>query len=436
MKKSIRRGLSLILATALMFCMIPAVGAETAETTTAPTYEYVFTRAATGVTSTTTADYYIQNLASEGIESLDSVSTGKWAPKGRLSGSGYIFLEKGYRYSVKNTSTADDHLLGSNGSLFEISVRESGTFIPSIKYYTHTDGSQVNIYIYKESMGDKTAAKYISAATNGTLAEKPVFSGTFNTYEKDAKEFGTMVPKTFENDLISLEKDMKYYLVVAIDGANTTNDSSNDATPLFFCQLYSFGLDKVETATDAPETVSGEVSFGAYSDVENSVTVTGINGYTYNNQIDSVAVGSTVKAVADTTNPNYKFLGWKRGSAEHGVWLTEEATVEFPIMTHTFLTAVYEPVEDDAAVNVEFYNYKGQYLDTAENVGDKAFSAITKPTATLTGYSNPFWTLDGVNEIADNTIFTKLTRIVAKYSSTDSFAVTIDSETIKGATSN
>ncbi|MBQ6698586.1 MAG: hypothetical protein IJN09_06040, partial [Oscillospiraceae bacterium] len=38
--------------------------------------------------------------------------------------------------------------------------------------------------------------------------------------------------------------------------------------------------------------------------------------------------------------------------------------------------------------------------------------------------------------IADNTIFTKLTRIVAKYSSTDSFAVTIDSETIKGATSN
>lgn len=185
----------------------------------------------------------------------------------------------------------------------------------------------------------------------------------------------------------------------------------------------------------APETVSGNVSLGAYSDVPDSVTVT-INGTASENEIESVAVGSTVKAVADTTNPKYKFLGWKRGSAERGVWLTEEATVEFPIMTHTFLTAVYEPVADEAIVNVEFYNYKGQYLDTAENVGNTAFSAITKPEPTLTGYSNPFWTLDGVNAIANDTTFTKLTRIVAKYSNTDSFAVTIDSETIKGATSN
>ena len=198
-------------------------------------------------------------------------------------------------------------------------------------------------------------------------------------------------------------------------------------------KVESFDIVVPGEETEEPETVSGNVSFGAYS--EGPAPVVTIDDEPNTNVIESVAVGSTVKAVADTTNPNYKFLGWKRGSRDFGVWLTEDATVEFPIMTNTFLTAVYEPVADEAAVNVEFYNYKGQYLDTAENVGDKAFSAITKPTATLTGYSFPFWTLDGVNAIADETTFTKLTRVVAKYNNKENFTVTIG-EGITGATTD
>ncbi|MBQ7054971.1 MAG: hypothetical protein IJN97_07085, partial [Oscillospiraceae bacterium] len=50
-----------------------------------------------------------------------------------------------------------------------------------------------------------------------------------------------------------------------------------------------------------------------------------------------------------------------------------------------------------------------------------------KPTETpaLTGYSHPFWTIDGVNAIANNTTFKKLTRVVANYRNKDSFNVTI-----------
>ncbi|MBQ7054215.1 MAG: hypothetical protein IJN97_03255, partial [Oscillospiraceae bacterium] len=95
MKKSIRRGLSLILATALMLCMIPAVGAETAETTTAPTYEYVFTMGALGQT------------ASVGFDDTLSCNseTGSWSPSFRYAGGGSkYFFENGLKFYHKNTS--------------------------------------------------------------------------------------------------------------------------------------------------------------------------------------------------------------------------------------------------------------------------------------------------------------------------------------------
>ena len=269
----------------------------------------------------------------------------------------------------------------------------------------------------------KVTGKTVVDSTETPITDMPV-SNSFVTYHCE--------DDNPDADVVTVDENTGVITAVAAGTAEVwaqTPDGAVSSTPI------TVTVTAPAEEPDEPETVSGNVSFGAYSDVAGSVTVM-VDGDASDKVIDSIPIGSTVKAVANTTNPNYKFLGWKRGSADHGVWLTTDAKVEFPIMTHTFLTAVYEPVADDAAVNVEFYNYKGQYLDTAENVGNTAFSAITKPEPTLTGYSNPFWTLDGVNAIADNTIFTKLTRIVAKYSSTDSFAVTIDSETIKGATSN
>ncbi len=168
------------------------------------------------------------------------------------------------------------------------------------------------------------------------------------------------------------------------------------------------------TVPEKDEVVSGSVSFGAYCDVPDAITVTGINDYTPGSQITSVATGTPITATAKTVE-GYDFLGWKRGSADNGVWLTTEATVSFPLMTHTFITAVYEPESEGDTVDVEFYNYKGQHLKTVTNIGDSTFGRLEKPTPTLTGYTTYFWTLDGINEIADNEIFTKLTRVVAKF---------------------
>lgn len=215
--------------------------------------------------------------------------------------------------------------------------------------------------------------------------------------------------------------------VITVDGTTITAVGAGSADI-----ITTVGGETVSrTITVEDVKVGGTASFGVYSDVANSVTVK-IGGSASENVIESVTVGTTVEATAATEVEGYIFRGWKRGSADRGVWLTSDATVKFPLMTNTFLTAVYDVDTAETDVNVEFYNYNGQYLGKTENVGENEFSAITKPTAALTGYSNPFWTLDGKNEIANETIFTKLTRVVAMYNDKDSFDVTIG-EGITGA---
>ncbi|MBQ9985935.1 MAG: hypothetical protein IJP38_06465 [Oscillospiraceae bacterium] len=194
------------------------------------------------------------------------------------------------------------------------------------------------------------------------------------------------------------------------------------------------GVQAKRTITVLEERVLGDASLGVYSDIADYVTVE-INGEANDDIIKSVPIGSMVTVTAKTDDPAYIFRGWKRGSEDNGVWISENATITFPMMTNTFLTALYEPVAAQEVVNVEFYNYKGQYIETAENVGTKSFGEI-KPQKTpiLTGYSNPFWTVDGVNELLDNATFVKLTRVVANYENTDSFDITIGAG-ISGAAS-
>ncbi len=425
MKNLFRKGLSLILAATLMLCVFPAAGAEETETTSSPTYEYVFTK---DKLSPATPESLYKMADAVNAEFVDREKGHSWKPLGNGKAmQSSAFYAGGYNYSVGTGSK-----IGENGTLFRITVAEDGIYVPAVNYFMYKWGSEVKVYLSSTERTDgETSGDYVKTTVNGTDKEV-LFTGEFKTYQTGiGTQYSVPGNKDFENARIALEKDKNYYLVFSIDGENTSNDSD---TRLNYYQLYSFTLTKVGDLEEEAGTVSGNVSFGAYSDVTDSITVT-IDGEASENAVESVAVGKTVKAVADTTNPDYKFLGWKRGSKDNGVWLTDDATVQFPIMTNTFLTAVYEPVADEATVNVEFYNYNGQYLDTAEDVGNKAFSEIAKPAATLTGYSNPFWTLDGETEIANNTTFQKLTRIVAMYAYKDKHPVTIG-EGISGAEEN
>ncbi|MBQ2742344.1 MAG: Ig-like domain-containing protein, partial [Oscillospiraceae bacterium] len=186
-------------------------------------------------------------------------------------------------------------------------------------------------------------------------------------------------------------------------------------------------------ATDEVE----EVSFMATSTLGEAgieVTVTD-DDYTVGDIDSSIAPGTTVKVTANPVE-GYVFRGWKRGSRDNGVWLSTSSTYSFPLLTNTYLTAIYDvDTATDAAINVEFYNFNGQFL-TSKAVGGNGFGTLASGVApTLTGYNSYFWTIDGESAVADETVFEKLTRVVAKFTDTDEFAVTIPSNVESSYTS-
>jgi len=177
-----------------------------------------------------------------------------------------------------------------------------------------------------------------------------------------------------------------------------------------------------KTATDEVETVQ----FMATSTLaDNAGVTTNIEDYKVGNTTPDITPGKTVKVTASDVE-GYIFRGWKRGSRDNGVWVTTSKTYSFPLLTNTYLTAVYDvDTATDAAVNVEFYNFNGQFL-ASKAVDNETFGTLANGvTPTLTGYNSFFWTVDGESKIAADKVFEKLTRVVAKFTDTDSFAVTV-----------
>ncbi len=187
-----------------------------------------------------------------------------------------------------------------------------------------------------------------------------------------------------------------------------------------------------KTATDEVETVQ----FMATSTLEdNEGVTTNISSYTVGETTDAIAPGKTVRVTANPVD-GYIFRGWKRGSADNGVWVTTNETYSFPLLTNTYLTAIYDvDTAEDAAVNVEFYNFNGQFL-ASKQVNGEGFAVLAEGvTPTLTGYNSFFWSTDGENAIAADKVFDKLTRVVAKFTDTDSFAVTVPANVESNKTS-
>ncbi len=302
----------------------------------------------------------------------------------------------------------------------------------TISFTVPSDGTSERKY------GTVASFELVTSLTSATAVDMDAFLKVSNT----TLEVGG------EADILGAVFCSSDGTIKAQSGANTECASSNsnvvEVTGSKITAVASGTADITTTigGVDAKRTIkvlnkehTGNASLGIYSDVANSATIE-INGVSIDDMITSVTIGSTVTATAKTDIPEYIFRGWKRGSHDNGVWWSEEEKITFPMMTNTFLTAVYEPVNAEETVNIEFYNYNGQYIETAKDVGEKKFSEITpKPTPILTGYLNPFWTLDGTNEVSPDATFTKLTRIVANYKNVESFDITIG-DGITGATSD
>lgn len=177
-----------------------------------------------------------------------------------------------------------------------------------------------------------------------------------------------------------------------------------------------------KAATDEVETVQ----FMATSTLaDNAGVTTNISSYTVGETTDEIDPGKTVKVTASDVE-GYIFRGWKRGSEDNGVWVSESKTYSFPLLTNTYLTAIYDvDTATGADVNVEFYNFNGQFLASRAVDGAQFVTLASGVTPTLTGYNSYFWTIDGENAISDDKVFDKLTRVVAKFTDTQSFAVTV-----------
>lgn len=189
------------------------------------------------------------------------------------------------------------------------------------------------------------------------------------------------------------------------------------------------GVTAKRTITVVDKAATDEVStvqFMATSTIANNLGVTtDVDDYTVGGTTSDIAPGTTVEVTANPVT-GYIFRGWKRGSKDNGVWVSTNSTYSFPLLTNTYLTAIYDvDTATDADVNVEFYNYNGQFL-ASKAVGGAQFGTLASDVEpTLTGYNNFFWTIDGDTAVAADRVFEKLTRVVAKFTDTDSFAVTV-----------
>ena len=140
--------------------------------------------------------------------------------------------------------------------------------------------------------------------------------------------------------------------------------------------------------------ISATASFVATSNIGEKISVSGIE---YTNTIGKGDRGSVVTVTAPAVD-GYVFRFWKRGSADNGVYISSAAKYTFKLMTHTYLTAVYDKAEPDSS-KVEFFNGNGELIEYVGVAEGTRFSEVTPPEVSLTGYEFLRWSADDETEI-------------------------------------
>ncbi len=162
------------------------------------------------------------------------------------------------------------------------------------------------------------------------------------------------------------------------------------------CEEIIFNVPKDGEST----AISATASFVATSNIGISVSVSGIE---YTDTIGKGDRGSLVTVTAPAVE-GYVFRFWKRGSDDNGTYISSEAQYSFKLMTHTYLTAVYDKVEPDSST-VEFFNGNGELVDCVNVDRGTSFSSVTPPTVSLTGFAFLRWSADE-DEIINGTLRT------------------------------
>ncbi|MBQ9985670.1 MAG: InlB B-repeat-containing protein, partial [Oscillospiraceae bacterium] len=270
----------------------------------------------------------------------------------------------------------------------KIKAPEAGTYSVSASAYMLSNGTN-NMEIYLVPMSavldaesSKTAAD-VFARTNtaiyGTVANNacsgytefqngklgaydltPYLVGKTSLYAQTAGNADCVLtdvkPVTVTDDID------EYVLFFAPNGTGSKN----------YIYVASFGLTKVEEDISAPT----HVTLATSTSIEpNEIKVVG----------DTYTRGQSVTVTAEEIQ-GYTFRHWVRGTADNGEVVSKSSSYSFPLMTNTYLTAVYSEKTDDKIV--EFYNGNGEYLETKTVVNN----AVELPdTPALTGFKFLRW---------------------------------------------
>ncbi len=191
-------------------------------------------------------------------------------------------------------------------------------------------------------------------------------------------------------------------------------------------QLTTLAISRTnkEIVPDAPSDVvfCADASNGG----EIAVRIAGSDSSYTQGSIASVARGTEINLIANEAEGK-TFRCWVRGSADNGIYLSNEPEYSINAMSNTLITAIYE-TNIEAEKTVEFYNANGEYIATKAVGTDNSLTLPENPT--LTGHVFKNWFVNIGKTLDVSALNAGVTRAVAGYdeNSLDSDTITVDGE--------
>ncbi|MBQ2839721.1 MAG: hypothetical protein IJE70_00050 [Oscillospiraceae bacterium] len=451
--------LAIILATALLVGMLPAVFATEGDAAEQVSVTYTFAKGGRsdagtenwferaildfetdGETTTAVVRKTEKNPVFTSFPEASANPNDQWAYVGATnyqSSSGTRSTSNGTELSIVELAEGnlDASYVPKDGWIaFKIKVPATAIYeITGLSaYVSGTSTSEARVYIVPES-----------EALNATLTV-PATYGDFSTFFSSSKYY---VKREKAASFASLGISSDYLMGEAnLDGtANSlqdlvTNGLVGDKKPLVleagteYFLFFRNGNSKNKTMKISSITLSKAGEPGeAVEDTKVSVAVLSENtdegtvswdGET----IGEVNMGDTVSAAA-TAKEGYVFRYWKNSS---GQVLSGKAEESFVINTNSAITAVFDKVDDTSVtVSVELYNANGMPFDNKtvnkNTTFAEAISGVGTPTYTGFGAFKHWSMYADESKIDDNMLVTETTRAVAIFNApTETYTVSVN----------
>ncbi|MBQ6697939.1 MAG: hypothetical protein IJP38_09850 [Oscillospiraceae bacterium] len=320
----------------------------------------------------------------------------------------YVDATKTDLWAYSSLGTASGNLAGSQFNM-GIPLTSIGNDIPNSRFVLKVKIKYPGIYDLGIEAGKHTTA---ALSADVYMLKSAGVESLSNSVIRSTRKIGTIdgsIGSSVEDILGTVELEAgDYYLIF-----DFWNDMANGATKHnFYPKSAKLTLHEGEVVEEDESVAleSNNLSFSLGSTEDAEIKVNG-NAHT-GNTVYKYDRAETVTVEAGEAPDGYRFKAWVQGTADNGLWKSSDSKYTFNIMTHTYLTAVYEKIPSTDYV-VEYYNENGKLLATKEVNGT---TPVLPEVPSLTGYTFNMWTLDGKTKFDENSTLTeRLTRAVAKY---------------------